>query len=199
MRPKVLLFIALSLALVQGMAAEFPSGMLPFGIGELPSSPEELVVTQETSTKTGGTTSPKGDVNGDGFVTIADVTEVVDIILEGSNNLAADVNGDNMITVADLTELIDIILGISDARLCTYLIVALTDGSTNEYPIDEYTRVRIAKPDLIIQLNGQTLTYPLNELSQLRYEERTVTVDYKAATCEYLIPSVSETLNSLLP
>ena len=56
-----------------------------------------------------------GDVNGDGAVTIADVTALVDIILGKSNgsylDCAADVNGDGNITIADVTALVDIILG----------------------------------------------------------------------------------------
>jgi hypothetical protein len=58
----------------------------------------------------------KGDVNGDGNVTIADVTALVNIILgkdtEGVyDHEAADVNGDGGITIADVTALVNIILG----------------------------------------------------------------------------------------
>ena len=57
-----------------------------------------------------------GDVNGDGKITIADVTALVDIILGKDsagtfNRLAADVNQDSSITIADVTKLVDIILG----------------------------------------------------------------------------------------
>jgi hypothetical protein len=55
----------------------------------------------------------KGDVNGDGDVTVADITEVADIIMGaayGYDAEAADVNGDGEITVADITEIADIIL-----------------------------------------------------------------------------------------
>jgi hypothetical protein len=59
-----------------------------------------------------------GDVNGDGGVTIADVTALVNIIL-GKDNVepyqynhdAADVNGDESVTIADVTALVNIILG----------------------------------------------------------------------------------------
>ena len=58
----------------------------------------------------------KGDVNGDGAVTIADVTALVNIILgkdtEGVyDHEAANVNGDEGITIADVTALVNIILG----------------------------------------------------------------------------------------
>lgn len=59
----------------------------------------------------------KGDVNQDGFITIADVTALVNIILgkassstENVNNVA-DVNDDDAITIADVTALVNIILG----------------------------------------------------------------------------------------
>lgn len=57
----------------------------------------------------------KGDVNGDGYVTIADVTALVNIILgKGNtefNQTIADVNRDGSLTIADVTALVNIILG----------------------------------------------------------------------------------------
>ena len=59
-----------------------------------------------------------GDVNRDGFITIADVTALVNIILGKDNvepyqynHAAADVNEDEAITIADVTALVNIILG----------------------------------------------------------------------------------------
>ena len=55
-----------------------------------------------------------GDVNGDGSVTIADVTALVNIILGKTQAPAsgvADVNGDHATTIADVTALVNIILG----------------------------------------------------------------------------------------
>ena len=55
-----------------------------------------------------------GDVNGDGFVTISDVTVLIDYLLGSAvdiNLQAADVNGDGGISIADATALIDILLG----------------------------------------------------------------------------------------
>ena len=54
-----------------------------------------------------------GDVNGDGFVTIADVTSLIDYLLSGSgdvNENAADVNQDGGVSIADVTALIDMLL-----------------------------------------------------------------------------------------
>lgn len=56
----------------------------------------------------------QGDVNGDGVVTIADVTSLVNIILGKSPAPAtgvADVNTDGSVTIADVTALVNKILG----------------------------------------------------------------------------------------
>ena len=57
-----------------------------------------------------------GDVDGDGRVTIADVTELIDILLSGEQPQSldvldvADMDRDGNITIADVTELIDLLL-----------------------------------------------------------------------------------------
>ena len=55
----------------------------------------------------------KGDVNGDGEITIADINIIIDAILTVTQEFqtAADVNGDGEITIADINVVIDIILG----------------------------------------------------------------------------------------
>ncbi len=58
---------------------------------------------------------PRGDVNGDGEVNIADINALIDIIQGGSADEAmrkrADVNEDGEINIADVNEVINIILG----------------------------------------------------------------------------------------
>ena len=55
-----------------------------------------------------------GDVNGDGIVSIADVTELVDYLLEAGDDdvylEAADLDGNGKVTIADVTTLVDMIL-----------------------------------------------------------------------------------------
>ncbi len=55
-----------------------------------------------------------GDVDGDGMASIADVTIIIDYLLQGDgsgiNLEAADVDQDGIIAIADITTLIDIIL-----------------------------------------------------------------------------------------
>ena len=59
----------------------------------------------------GGSVVIPGDVDGDGFVNIADVTALIDIMLNNSDTpAAADVDGDGAVNIADLTALIDLLL-----------------------------------------------------------------------------------------
>ena len=59
----------------------------------------------------GGASIIVGDVNDDGYVTIADVTTLIDILLSGAPAPdAADVNGDTNVSIADVTALIDMLL-----------------------------------------------------------------------------------------
>ena len=54
-----------------------------------------------------------GDVNGDNDVTIADVSALIDLLLEdGPYPPGADVNGDTFVTIADMSALIDFLLGV---------------------------------------------------------------------------------------
>ena len=49
-----------------------------------------------------------GDVNGDGAVDVADISNVISVMADGSNNPAADVNGDGAVDVADISSIITI-------------------------------------------------------------------------------------------
>ena len=53
-----------------------------------------------------------GDVNGDGSVTIKDVTDLIDLLLGGDtiSNENADANGDGIFSIKDVTDLIDMLL-----------------------------------------------------------------------------------------
>jgi len=51
-----------------------------------------------------------GDVNGDGKISIADVTELIDYLLTDINVANADVNNDGKVSIADVTDLIDLLL-----------------------------------------------------------------------------------------
>ena len=64
----------------------------------------ELITTQD---------SKIGDVNGDGYVTSADITALYDYLLMGDSTFVAtsDVDGDGYITSADITTIYNILLG----------------------------------------------------------------------------------------
>lgn len=64
-----------------------------------------------------------GDVNGDGFVTIADVSALIDYLLGGGdiNELAADMNQDGFVTIADVSTLIDYLLEESSKKSLQHL------------------------------------------------------------------------------
>ena len=56
-------------------------------------------------------TNKRGDVNLDGSVSITDVTDLVNIILNNAEDLGnSDVNNDTEVTVADVTVLVDLIV-----------------------------------------------------------------------------------------
>ena len=52
-----------------------------------------------------------GDVNGDGNVSIGDVTNLIDMLINGDAPAYSDVNGDGQVSIADITALIDQLLG----------------------------------------------------------------------------------------
>ena len=76
-------------------------------------SQEQLQFYPNLIEKVGGTVEVPGDVNGDGFVTSADVTAIYDVLLgtDMTFEATADVNGDGYVTSADVTAVYDILLG----------------------------------------------------------------------------------------
>ena len=66
------------------------------------------------SNEAGGSDYKIGDVNKDGYVTIADATALIDYLLGGDDSaidlVAANVNGDDTVSIADVTTLIDMLL-----------------------------------------------------------------------------------------
>ncbi len=53
----------------------------------------------------------KGDVNGDNTVDVADISNVISIMADGTNNPAGDVNKDGSVDVADISSIITIMAG----------------------------------------------------------------------------------------
>lgn len=74
---------------------------------------EEVAFADETCNVSFPVTVVPGDVNGDGNITITDVTVLIDYLLSETspiNSANADVNGDARINITDVTSLIDILL-----------------------------------------------------------------------------------------
>jgi len=89
-----------------------------------------------------------GDVNCDGSVTIADVTELIDYLLSGSvvgafDEVAADLNQDGSITISDVTQMIDVLLSGGQASMTAraWNAVPATGGIQVENPTDEALEV----------------------------------------------------------
>ena len=47
-----------------------------------------------------------GDVNGDGAISISDVTALIQMLLDGTSSTAADVDGSGNVNIEDVTALI---------------------------------------------------------------------------------------------
>ena len=56
--------------------------------------------------------TPIGDIDGDGTLTLADITTLISLYLDtqAATNAAADIDGDGEITVSDITQLIKLYL-----------------------------------------------------------------------------------------
>ena len=74
----------------------------------------EIPLGDETCTVTVPAVGKKGDVNGDGSISISDVTALIDYLLSGNANginlVDADCNTDGSISISDVTALIDRLL-----------------------------------------------------------------------------------------
>ena len=68
------------------------------------------------------------------------------------------------------------IVEMEDGVWCPTIIVTTLDGATMEYLIDKNTKVKIAKPNLVIETDGLVLTYELESMSQVRYGRKLVTM-----------------------
>ena len=139
MRQTIVLLFAFVLALSQGVQAQ-ETGMN----GSILSVASSL----------------NGDVDGDGQITIADASEIIDIILEGTTNTAGDVDGDGRVTIADLSDLIDIILVAHPAQ--PSLTVTPTVLDMGDVPVG-------TSKSAMITIAGINLTCPITVSIQETY------------------------------
>ena len=62
------------------------------------------------------------------------------------------------------------------------IIVSTLDGTTMEYIIDTNTKVKIVKPDLVIETEGVVLNYELEKMAKLRYGKKFVASGIEGVT-----------------
>lgn len=99
-----------------------------------------------------------GDINKDGEISIADVTELVNIILSDTTDYdlaLADVNEDGDVSIADITELANIILGYASPKelvdVDKLYIDYTNDGATYRMPSSW-------KTDMTVSIEGGTVS-----------------------------------------
>ena len=99
-----------------------------------------------------------GDVNRDGFVTISDVTTLIDYLLGGDASmidlLAADVNQNESVTIADVTALIDLLLSGNSAAMWNAL--PIQGGIRINNPIGETLEVYNLDADVVARVQTST-------------------------------------------
>ena len=121
-----------------------------------------------------------GDANDDDIVDVKDLTEIISYILDNNthiNTIQADITFDGKIDISDATSIIEYLLNPSSTLHSTILITT-TDNITVEYLIDENTKLKIVRPNLLIESEGQLMIYQLNDLKQLRYGQRMVSKSF---------------------
>ena len=99
-----------------------------------------------------------GDVNRDGFVTISDVTALIDYLLGGDESmidlLAANVNQNESVTIADVTALIDLLLSGNSAAMWNAL--PTQGGIRISNPIGETLEVYNLDADVVARVQTST-------------------------------------------
>ncbi len=110
-----------------------------------------------------------GDVNGDGDVSISDVTALIDLLLSGGTASAeADVNGDGEVGISDVTTLIDMLLsGTTSAGSSRKLHYTVAGIPFTMVVVDGGTFTMGATSELADDANNNE--YPTHQVSLLTY------------------------------
>lgn len=110
-------------------------------------------------------------MNGDGTISITDVTSLIDYLLNDGGSAvdpsAADVNGDHTVSITDVTALIDLLLSAPSSMSMMWdavptaggiLVEHLSDGEVLEiYDMDAELRATVSKPgDQTVKLPAGT-------------------------------------------
>lgn len=74
-------------------------------------TPDDMDFTSKKNAIVGLTPSYLGDVNGDGYINMSDVTEIIDTSIKGEYDPKADVNSDGKVNSEDANKVINHIIG----------------------------------------------------------------------------------------
>ncbi len=113
----------------------------------------------------------KGDANGDKFVNMADVHQVVSIIYAGSQDKAGDVNGDGVVNVADIVAIRSIAAGQAPEEK---EVISMTRGARTR-AADEDGQQNTVR---IFMASGETVDFDASQISSIDFNTRELTVSY---------------------
>lgn len=130
----------------------------------------------------------KGDVNGDMFVNMADVYQVISFIFAGSNDKSGDVNEDGVVNVADIvaiksianetpTEIKDVISLTRAAEDDVFyegshqltVQIFLNSGEMIDYDTSELSSINFTTKDLTISFNGSSRTLQIEDINSILF------------------------------
>ena len=109
-----------------------------------------------------------GDVNGDGNVSISDVTALIDLLLSGGaiDNPAADVNGDSNVSISDVTALIDQVLSGTGGGGSTASGPARREFVINNY---HFNMIKVDGGTFMMGLEGDAQATPVHQVTLSDY------------------------------
>ena len=94
----------------------------------------------------GASAQVKGDVNGDGAVTQADIDEVVKVIT-GASSANGDVNGDRMVSIVDIVEIVNIMYNPETPGARVNFNLKITNNKSTAVNLDGDMEILLANPD----------------------------------------------------
>ena len=109
----------------------------------------------------------KGDLNGDGHTTIADVTILISLVLKGeataTTHPAGDLNGDGYVTIADVTTLISRVLkGETSSTAGSARINYIVNGAT-------FSMIKVDGGTFMMGLEGDASATPVHQVTLSDY------------------------------
>lgn len=129
----------------------------------------------------------KGDVNGDRFVNMADVYQVVSFILAGSNDKSGDVNEDGVVNVADIVAIRSIV---NEKSTEVTDVISLTRAAEDDVFYEGSHQLTVE----IILNSGEMIDYDTSEIGSINFTTKELTISFNGTSRTILI----EDINSIL-